>query len=167
MMVPDFLEFQNITKHFGSIRAVEQVSLSVKKGEFFSLLGPSGCGKTTLLRILAGFERPDTGCVLLSGENITGLPPNRRKVNTIFQSYALFPHLTVRENIGFGLRIEKWPGKEIDAEVDRMLDLIQMEGRGAQVPGHDQRRSEAARCYCPGADQKAAGAAARRTPGRP
>jgi spermidine/putrescine transport system ATP-binding protein len=134
MMTPDFLEFQNITKHFGSIRAVEQVSLSVKKGEFFSLLGPSGCGKTTLLRILAGFERPDAGCVLLSGENITGLPPNRRKVNTIFQSYALFPHLTVRENIGFGLRIEKLPGKEIDAEVDRMLELIQMKAEAHKYP---------------------------------
>ena len=90
----EFLEFVNVSKRFGSIRAVDHVSLSIKKGEFFSLLGPSGCGKTTLLRIVAGFEQPDTGRVLLDGQDITDLPPNQRKVNTIFQSYALFPHLT-------------------------------------------------------------------------
>ena len=110
------------------------MSLSIRRGEFFSLLGPSGCGKTTLLRILAGFERPDTGRVLLSGQDITGLPPNRRKVNTIFQSYALFPHLTVRDNIAFGLRIEKRPGREIEYEVDRMLELIQMKAEAAKYP---------------------------------
>jgi len=89
----EFLEFENVSKYFGSVRAVDQVSLSIRRGEFYSLLGPSGCGKTTLLRILAGFEKPDTGRVLLNGEDITALPSNKRKVNTIFQSYALFPHL--------------------------------------------------------------------------
>ena len=108
----EFLEFENVSKHYGKVKAVDGVSLSVKKGEFFSLLGPSGCGKTTLLRILAGFEHPDTGRVLLNGEDITDLPPNLRKVNTIFQSYALFPHLNVWENIAFGLRIAKRPKKE-------------------------------------------------------
>jgi spermidine/putrescine transport system ATP-binding protein len=145
----EFLEFENVSKHFGSIRAVDQVTLSVKRGEFFSLLGPSGCGKTTLLRILAGFETPDTGRVLLNGEDITALPPNKRKVNTIFQSYALFPHLTVRENIAFGLRIEKLPRTEIDAEVDKMLALIQMEDqaykRPDQISGGQKQRVAVAR----------------------
>jgi spermidine/putrescine transport system ATP-binding protein len=145
----DFLEFENVSKNFGSVRAVDQVSLSVKRGEFFSLLGPSGCGKTTLLRILAGFETPDNGRVLLNGEDITALPPHKRKVNTIFQSYALFPHLTVRENIAFGPRIEKLPRKEIDAEVDKMLALIQMKDqahkRPDQISGGQKQRVAVAR----------------------
>jgi len=145
----EFLEFENVSKYFGSIRAVDQVSLSIKRGEFFSLLGPSGCGKTTLLRILAGFEKPDTGRVILDGEDITALPPNKRKVNTIFQSYALFPHLTVRENIAFGLRIAKQPRQQIDAEVDRMLALIQMEDqahkRPDQISGGQKQRVAVAR----------------------
>jgi len=130
----EFLEFEDVSKYFGRIHAVDHVSFSVRKGEFFSLLGPSGCGKTTLLRILAGFERPDTGRVLLDGRDITALPPHQRKVNTIFQNYALFPHLTVRENIAFGLLIEKRPKKEIEKEVERMLALIQMEDQAEKYP---------------------------------
>lgn len=129
-----FLEFENVSKRFGTVRAVANASLSVNKGEFFSLLGPSGCGKTTLLRMLAGFERPDSGRVYLNGEDITDIPPNRRKVNTIFQNYALFPHLSVRENIAFGLKIEKRPRKEIEEEVNRMLALIQMEDHAHKYP---------------------------------
>ena len=148
-MAGEFLEFENVSKYFGSVRAVDQVSLSIRRGEFYSLLGPSGCGKTTLLRILAGFEKPDTGRVLLNGEDITALPPNKRKVNTIFQSYALFPHLTVRENIAFGLRIARRPRKEIDEEVDRMLALIQMEDQGHkrpdQISGGQKQRVAVAR----------------------
>jgi len=147
--VAEFLEFENVSKSFGAIRAVKQVSLSIRRGEFFSLLGPSGCGKTTLLRILAGFEKPDTGRVILNGEDITALPPNRRKVNTIFQSYALFPHLNVRDNIAFGLRIAKRPRHEIDQEVDRMLKLIQMEDqahkRPDQISGGQKQRIAVAR----------------------
>ena len=105
----EFLEFREVSKSFGSITAVDNVSLEVKRGEFFSLLGPSGCGKTTMLRLLAGFERPDSGRVLLDGVDITDLPPNKRKVNTIFQNYALFPHMTVWENIAFGLKVAKNP----------------------------------------------------------
>jgi len=104
-----FLQFEGVSKSFGPLKAVDSVSLGIQKGEFFSLLGPSGCGKTTLLRMLAGFETPDTGRILVDGQDITALPPNRRKVNTIFQSYALFPHLTVRENIAFGPRVAGWP----------------------------------------------------------
>jgi spermidine/putrescine transport system ATP-binding protein len=129
-----FLEFENISKSFGNVRAVVNTSLSIRKGEFFSLLGPSGCGKTTLLRMVAGFEKPDTGRIYLNGEDITDLPPNRRKVNTIFQNYALFPHLTVWDNIAFGLKIEKRPKKEIEAEVGSMLKLIQMEDQAWKYP---------------------------------
>ena len=145
----DFLVFENISKQFGLTHAAEHVSLSIRRGEFFSLLGPSGCGKTTLLRILAGFEQPDHGRVLLDGEDITALPPHKRKVNTIFQNYALFPHLTVRENIAFGLRIVRRPKMEIESEVDRMLQLIQMEDqarkRPDQISGGQKQRVAIAR----------------------
>ncbi len=121
-----FLEFQGIVQSFGAIKAVDDVSLSVKQGEVFSLLGPSGCGKTTLLRICAGFQRPQSGRVILNGEDITDLPPEKRKVNTVFQNYALFPHLNVYDNIAFGLRIAKRPEAEIKREVFRMLDMTDM-----------------------------------------
>jgi len=132
--VEEFLEFNEVSKHYGRIHAAEHVSLSIKRGEFFSLLGPSGCGKTTLLRILAGFEYPDTGRVSIDGADITDLPPNKRKVNTIFQNYALFPHLTVRENIAFGLRIARRPETEIRSEVNRMLTLTQMDEHADKKP---------------------------------
>ncbi|MDR0994404.1 MAG: ABC transporter ATP-binding protein [Verrucomicrobiota bacterium] len=130
----EILEFVDVSKHYGAIKAVDHVSLSVKQGEFFSLLGPSGCGKTTLLRILAGFEQPDTGRVILGGQDVTDLPPYERKVNTIFQSYALFPHLSLWENIAFGLKVAKRPKKEIKEEVDKMLALIQMEDQAWKKP---------------------------------
>ena len=130
----DFLEFRAVSKSFGAVRAVDGVSLGIGKGEFFSLLGPSGCGKTTMLRVAAGFEEPEAGRVFLGGHDITGLPPNKRKVNTIFQSYALFPHLSVRDNIGFGLATAKRPKAEIRAEVDRMLDLIRMGDQADKKP---------------------------------
>jgi spermidine/putrescine transport system ATP-binding protein len=130
----EFLEFRGVSKRFGAIQAVDEVSLEIRKGEFFSLLGPSGCGKTTMLRLAAGFETPDGGRVFLDGRDITDLPPDRRKVNTIFQSYALFPHMTVRDNIGFGLAIAKRPKAEIRAEVGRMLELIRMAGEAGKKP---------------------------------
>ena len=133
--MPEFLDFRGVSKRFGAVQAVDGVSLEVRKGEFFSLLGPSGCGKTTMLRLAAGFEEPDAGRVFLDGKDITDLPPNERKVNTIFQSYALFPHLTVRDNIGFGLTIAKRPKAEIRAEVDRMLELIRMADQADKKPG--------------------------------
>ena len=129
-----FLEFQDISKHYGPIKAVDHVSLSVNQGEFFSLLGPSGCGKTTLLRTLAGFEQPDTGRIILDGQDITDLPPYERKVNTIFQSYALFPHMTIWDNIAFGLKIAKRPKQEIKREVERMLELVQLEDHARKKP---------------------------------
>lgn len=130
----DSLTFEHITKGFGSLRALNDVSFSIKRGEFFSLLGPSGCGKTTLLRLVAGFEKADSGRLLLDGEDITLLPPNKRPINTVFQNYALFPHLTVEENIAFGLKIAKQPLSYIHQEVEGMLTLIQMEDHRHKYP---------------------------------
>ncbi len=129
-----FLELRNITKKFGDFTALNDVSLEIHRGEIFSLLGPSGCGKTTLLRVCAGFEMPDTGRVILDGKDITDDPPNRRRVNTIFQNYALFPHLTVRENIAFGLRVAHRPEAEIRREVDLSLGLMQLDGQADKKP---------------------------------
>ena len=130
----EFLEFVDVSKNYGAIKASDHVSLSVKQGEFFSLLGPSGCGKTTLLRMLAGFESPDSGRIILDGQDITDIPPYRRKVNTIFQNYALFPHLSLWDNIAFGLRVAKRPKKEIRESVEKMLALIQMEDQAWKKP---------------------------------
>ena len=130
----DFLEFQDISKRFGATRAVDRVSFGVRKGEFFSLLGPSGCGKTTLLRLLAGFEQPDAGRLILDGVDITALPPHRRPVNTVFQNYALFPHLSVRDNIAFGPRVARWPRPKIDEAVAAMLTLTQLEDKADRKP---------------------------------
>ena len=101
----------NVSKSFGTFSALKDVSLDIHKGEFFSLLGPSGCGKTTLLRAIAGFEDPDSGVIGIDGADVSGLPPDKRHCNTVFQSYALFPHLSVFENVAFPLRIKKTPKK--------------------------------------------------------
>jgi putrescine transport system ATP-binding protein len=120
------VEINGVTKTFGSHYAVDDVSLTIFPGEFFSLLGASGCGKSTLLRVLAGFERPDKGRVLIGGEDVTDLPPYRRPVNMMFQSYALFPHLTVADNVAFGLRQERIPRGEIRQRVEDMLKLVRL-----------------------------------------
>jgi len=121
------IELQEITRIFaGGVAAVDGVSLSIRPGEFFTLLGPSGCGKTTLLRMIAGFETPDHGDILISGLAMQGIPPHRRAVNTVFQSYALFPHLTVAENIGFGLRMRGIARQERERRVGKIMDLLQI-----------------------------------------
>lgn len=130
----DFLVFDGVTKRFGDFVAVNNVSFTIEKGEIFALLGPSGCGKTTLLRMLAGFIEPDEGRILIDGQDISKLPPERRPVNTVFQSYALFPHLTIRENIAFGLKMAKRPKAEIETEVERMLDLVDLTEHGHKKP---------------------------------
>lgn len=130
-----FIELQNITKRFGPATVVANVSLELEQGEVFSLLGPSGSGKTTLLRMLAGFLQPDAGRILINGRDITTTPPNLRPVNTVFQNYALFPHLTIRENIGFGLSVARRPLAEITAAVDHMLDLTQLHDHAGKKPG--------------------------------
>ena len=128
------MSLEGVTKRFGIVTAVDEVSLTVDEGEFFALLGPSGCGKTTLLRLLAGFEAPDTGRLRLDGTDITGLRANRRPVNLMFQSYALFPHMSVRANIRYGLEMEKLPAAEIDGRVDEVLAMVQLHEFEARKP---------------------------------
>src|ERR1700716_4349990 len=128
------LEIIEASKRFGAVAAVDRVSLLIERGEFFALLGPSGCGKTTLLRLIAGFETPDAGRVLLDGRDLAGVPPHLRPVNMMFQSYALFPHLTVEGNVAFGLKQDRLPKAEIAARVKEMLALVRLEGLGARKP---------------------------------
>ena len=130
----DFLVFDHVTKRFGALTAVNDISLSVKKGEFFSLLGPSGCGKTTLLRMLGGFERPDSGRIYLEGRDITDLPPDQRRVHTVFQNYALFPTMTVWDNIAFSLKLAKKPKEEVEERVDEILAMIRLEDQAWKYP---------------------------------
>lgn len=121
------LELRNIVKEFDDYLAVNDVSLSIDQGEFFTLLGPSGCGKTTLLRMIAGFDTPDSGQIFLDGRNINDLPPEKRPLHTVFQSYALFPHMTVRDNIAFPLKMAKWSKDRISAQVDELIDDVQLQ----------------------------------------
>lgn len=145
----EILRFENISKSFGSQKVIDNISLSVEAGEIFSLLGPSGCGKTTLLRICGGFESPDSGRVILDGVDITHVPPNKRSIHTVFQNYALFPHLNVRDNIAFPLKIAGWDRKKIKSEVDKHLELIQMtehaDKRMNQLSGGQKQRIAIAR----------------------
>lgn len=126
------ISFRNVSKYFGSVAAVDDVSFEIERGEFFSLLGPSGCGKTTLLRMLAGFESPTSGEVYIDGQAMSAIPPHRRPVNMVFQSYAIFPHLNVRGNIAFGMRKSGLSKAEMNAEIDGMLELIKLPGFGSR-----------------------------------
>lgn len=143
------IRFEEVSKRFGAVVAVESVTLDIANDEFFALLGPSGCGKTTLLRMLAGFETPSAGRILLDGEDIVSVPPHRRPVNMMFQSYALFPHLTVEGNIAFGLRQENVGRDEITARVAGMLELVRLQGFGGrkihQLSGGQKQRVALAR----------------------
>jgi spermidine/putrescine transport system ATP-binding protein len=125
---------RDVSRAYGDFKALDNVSIDIKKGEFFSLLGPSGCGKTTLLRIIAGFDSPDVGTVLLDGKDILPLPPEKRQVNTVFQSYALFPHLSVYENVAFPLRLKKFEESKLDAKVREYLHLVQLDGHRDKKP---------------------------------
>ena len=129
------VRLEGVTKRFGDQVAVDNVSLEIRDGEFFSLLGPSGCGKTTLLRMIAGFDTPDQGRVIIGGKDMTGVPPYLRPVNTVFQNYALFPHMTVEQNIAFGLRMKRMPRDEIARRVQWALELI-------NLPGYGKRRTD-------------------------
>ena len=122
------LSVKNINKKFGSVIALQDFNLDINEGEFITILGPSGCGKTTLLRIIAGLETPDTGSVILDNENISNYPPEKRNVNTIFQNYALFPHMNVYDNIAYGLKINKISKQDIKRKVENVLNLVQLNG---------------------------------------
>ena len=143
------IDLKNISKDFDGTTVLSNINLYVRKKEFVTLLGPSGCGKTTTLRIIGGFEYPSEGTVYFEGKDITGLPPYKRRVNTVFQKYALFPHLNVQDNIAFGLKIAKVPRDEIKKRVDRMLDLVNLSGYGKrkvdQLSGGQQQRIAIAR----------------------
>ncbi|MDR1626865.1 MAG: ABC transporter ATP-binding protein [Spirochaetia bacterium] len=148
------VKIEGIDKHFGDFHALRNVNIHIQGGEFFSLLGPSGCGKTTLLRILAGFESPAAGLVRINGRNILPLPPNKRHTNMIFQNYALFPHLTVFENVAFPLRLKKLGRREIDAKVEEYLALTKLAGqeykKPAQLSGGQKQRVAIARALVNG-----------------
>ena len=144
-----FLELTGVQKSFGDVAAVHDFDLAAEKGEFVSFLGPSGCGKTTTLRMIAGFEKPTAGTITVDGKDITYTSPNQRNVGMVFQSYALFPNMTVAGNIGFGLKVRKRPKAEIDRKVGELLELIHLAGRGDRYPwqlsGGQQQRVALAR----------------------
>jgi len=143
------VELRGVTRRFGETAAVDALDLAVVRGEFLSLLGPSGCGKTTTLRLIAGFERPDDGVVAIDGSDVSNLPPYRRPVNTVFQSYALFPHLSVADNVAYGLKQRRLPRRERRARAEEMLELVHLQGVGSRRPrelsGGQQQRVALAR----------------------
>ena len=128
------LEIRNVTRRFGPLTAVDNVSIAIEAGEFFTLLGPSGCGKTTLLRMIAGFDLPDAGAIFLDGRDMADTPPEKRPIHTVFQSYALFPHMTVSQNIAFPLKMAGKSADEIAAKVKSALEQVHLEEKGAQYP---------------------------------
>jgi spermidine/putrescine transport system ATP-binding protein len=143
------IRFERVTKRFGPVVAVNDVSFTIRGGEFFSMLGPSGCGKTTSLRMIAGFEQPDAGRVLLQGEDVTWVSPRKRNVNMVFQAYGLFPHMTVAQNVAFGLEIKRVARAEREQRVAEMLRIVQLDGyerrRPGQLSGGQQQRVALAR----------------------
>ena len=148
-MSEGLIRIDGVTKRFGAVTAVDDVTLTIRENEFFGLLGPSGCGKTTLLRMLAGFERPDAGRILLDGADLTRTKPYRRPLNMMFQSYALFPHMTVERNVAYGLRMERVPKREALARAHEALELVRLRGlesrRPAQLSGGQKQRVALAR----------------------
>ena len=148
--MPDHsVEMREVVKRHGATTAVDRLSLEIRKGEFFSILGPSGSGKTSTLRLLAGFERPDQGEILIEGHPMKDVPPNQRPVNLVFQSYALFPHLTVAGNVAFGLEMQRVPRAQIESRVTAALEMVKLASKRdrdpAQLSGGEQQRVALAR----------------------
>ncbi len=133
-MTTPIIQIRNVTKRFGNMVAVDDISLDILAGEFFVMLGPSGCGKTTLLRMIAGFELPTEGQILIDGQDMAGVPPNKRPVNMVFQSYAVFPHMSVVDNVGYGLKIAGTAKSEIALRVEEALALVKLDGLAARMP---------------------------------
>ena len=160
------VRFVNCCRHFGSVRAVDGVTLDIAEGEFFAMLGPSGSGKTTCLRLIAGFEQPDEGHIEIFGETAEGVPPYKRNVNTVFQDYALFPHMTVGENVAYGLMIKGVPKAEREAKAKAALAMVKLGGyegrRPAQLSGGQRQRVALARALVNGPEGAAPRRAARR-----
>ena len=160
-----FLAIRQVCKSFGGLTVVNDVSLEVARGEFFALLGPSGCGKTTLLRMIAGFETPDSGTITIDGEAMNTVPPHLRPTNMVFQSYAIFPHLNVFDNIAYGLRKQRLPREALRARVEAMLATVRLEGLGGARGRSAVRRPAPARGAGARPDTRAQAAAAGRTAG--
>lgn len=143
------IELRDVSKSFGDFQAVQHADFSIRRGEFFAMLGPSGCGKTTTLKMIAGFEQPTTGQVMLEGVDVSSVPPHKRNVNTVFQQYALFPHMSVADNVAFGLRAKKVPESEVASRVSEMLDVVRLGDfatrRPSQLSGGQQQRVALAR----------------------
>ena len=135
------IEISHVTKRFGDFVAVDDADFGIRRGEFFSMLGPSGCGKTTTLRMIAGFEVPTIGTITLAGEDVTEVPPAKRNVNMVFQAYALFPHMTVQENVEFGLRIKKVKKDEVASRAAEAIASVQLEGFEQRKPAQQDKRS--------------------------
>ncbi|TBL73259.1 ABC transporter ATP-binding protein [Paenibacillus thalictri] len=148
------IKIENVTKTFGAFHAINNVSLDIPKGSFTTLLGPSGCGKTTLMRLIAGFNEPDSGSIYIEGHKVNGLPPYKRNTPLVFQEYALFPHMTVYENIAYGLKLKKTPPKALDEKVQEMLDMFGLKGMEQRFPkqmsGGQQQRVAFARALITG-----------------
>ena len=134
MSAAPIVRIEDVTKRFGEVVAVDRVSLDIRPGEFFALLGPSGCGKTTLLRMLAGFEQQSEGRILIDGQDMAGVQPNRRPVNMVFQSYAVFPHMTVFDNVAYGLKVSRMPRPEIGPRVEEALAMVRLDGYDERKP---------------------------------
>lgn len=154
--MPPIVHFDNVTKIYGDVPAVDSLDLKIEAGKFVTLLGPSGCGKSTTLRMLGGFEIPNSGTIHLSGKDVTHLPPNRRNVNIVFQDYALFPHMTVAKNIAFGLELKGLPSSQIHQRVMELLSLVQLEGFAGRMPaqlsGGQRQRVALMRALAPDPD---------------
>ncbi len=146
------LEFKDVSKSYNENIAVDSISFTVNKGEFFSLLGPSGCGKTTTLRLVAGLEEPTSGDIFIDGKNVNDLEPHLRPVNTVFQSYSLFPHLSVKENIIFGLKIRKFDEKEIEERLEEVISLIDLKEYLKKKTSSTLRWTTTESCNCKSID---------------
>jgi len=129
------VEFRSVSRHFGTVRAVDQVDLTIAEGAFFAMLGPSGSGKTTCLRLISGFEKPTGGSIRIHGQDVSDVPPNRRNVNTVFQDYALFPHMSVRDNVAYGLMVKGTPKRQRLDRAEDLLSLVKLPGYGDRKPG--------------------------------
>lgn len=152
-MGESILQLRQIRKSFDNTEVLKGIDLEAGQGEFITLLGASGCGKTTTLRIIAGLELPDAGQVILEGQDITNREPNKRDVNTVFQNYALFPHMNVSDNVGYGLKIRKVPKAEIERKVEQALRLVQLEEYGKRMPDQLSGGQKQLHCHCQSGDQ--------------